>query len=568
VNSSLKKSFQLLMLGLFFGLACSSSVEAQARGRRYAVLVGVDKYIQTQLRDLEYSQNDVSELEDVLKKAGFNRIVLMTQDKGAKDARFLPTALNIRSEVRDMLKGMQPDDLVLLAFSGHGVQFAGEVKSYFCPMDAVLKDRSSLISIEDVYTQLEKSAAGTKLMLVDACRNDPQASVSKSLAEVRLESVTRPQKIPTPTGISALYSCQGGQKSYEHPSLKHGIFFHQVIQGLRGQARLNGRNEVTWDSLIAYVKAEVPDQVKELISSGSEQSPERRGDIPPGVTLVKLSPGDLLDPGRLGRLEQNPHPEHVAGKTAELVPEMIFRWCPPGRLSMGSSIDELGRGEDEDDTTGPGGKLVEVTLTQGFWLTETEITQGQWERVMHTTPWKGQRWVKEENECAASYISHDAALSFCEKLTELERKERRLARGRMYALPSEAQWEYACRAGTSTQYSFGDDASNLAEFSWFFDNSLLSNEQHAHIVGMKQPNAWGFKDMHGNVSEWCADRYRENLTSGSDPRASSMGFFRVYRGGGWSDRASGCRSAVRYQIGSGFSLSNLGFRVAEVASGE
>jgi formylglycine-generating enzyme required for sulfatase activity len=138
--------------------------------------------------------------------------------------------------------------------------------------------------------------------------------------------------------------------------------------------------------------------------------------------------------------------------------------------------------------------------------------------------------------------------------------------GEGYRLPKEAEWEYACRAGSTTRYSFGDDAARLGEAAWYSDNS----GGKTHPVGQKQPNAWGLYDMHGNVWEWCWDRFDANdnrPSPGADPLSTSQAALRVLRGGCWLDAPRHARSANR----SGLSLRkagyNLGFRVARVQSG-
>ena len=136
-------------------------------------------------------------------------------------------------------------------------------------------------------------------------------------------------------------------------------------------------------------------------------------------------------------------------------------------------------------------------------------------------------------------VSWDDAVAFCEKLSSLPAE---VAAGRVYRLPTEAEWEYACRAGTTTAYSFGDDAKDLGKYAWFSDNSGFKT----HGVGEKLPNGWGLYDMHGNVWEWCSD---------------AEGSYRVFRGGGWGSTAWFCRSALRRRLGPSNRSVHLGFRL-------
>ncbi len=239
---------------------------------------------------------------------------------------------------------------------------------------------------------------------------------------------------------------------------------------------------------------------------------------------------------------------------------MPLVWCPPGKFTIGSPEDEAGRDEDEDQ--------VEVELTRGFWLGQLEVTQSEWERVMNTTPWKGQKLVKEGPRYPATYVSWQDAVAFCKKLTELDRAARKLGADEEYRLPTEAEWEYACRAGEPTAYFFGNGAGTLGEYAWFRTNAYDANEEFAHEVGSKQANAWHLHDVHGNVWEWCADAYTENLPGGRDPIGSgsngSPGAHRVRRGGSWYDGPQNCRAAFRFRFAPSVRFSNLGFRVARV----
>ena len=131
-------------------------------------------------------------------------------------------------------------------------------------------------------------------------------------------------------------------------------------------------------------------------------------------------------------------------------------------------------------------------------------------------------------------------------------------------LPTEAQWEYACRAGTQTAYSFGDDAKQLGEYAWFFNNARNAGQAYAHQVAEKKPNPWGLHDMHGNVWEWCRDWRQLKAPGGTDPEGTQESEKRVRRGGSWFDSFVNCRSANRHGYEPGIRYFHLGFRVAAV----
>jgi formylglycine-generating enzyme len=209
---------------------------------------------------------------------------------------------------------------------------------------------------------------------------------------------------------------------------------------------------------------------------------------------------------------------------------------------------------------------VAVTLTQGFSLGKTEVTWDECQQVMGKV-FQGQKYDVASKDFSASEITWDEAIEFCEKLTAIERKAGKLKAGEEYRLPTEAEWEYACRAGTETAYSFGDDESKLGEYAWFAGNAFDAGEKYAHKVGKKKPNPWGLYDMHGNVWEWCSDWYDTNLSGGVDPVGPEGGSLRVLRGGGWWCNPSFCRSANRnYFVPSSRNDGGLGFRVARSQS--
>jgi formylglycine-generating enzyme required for sulfatase activity len=193
----------------------------------------------------------------------------------------------------------------------------------------------------------------------------------------------------------------------------------------------------------------------------------------------------------------------------------------------------------------------QVTLTQSFYLGVYEVTQQQYEQVVGKNPSKFKGSLNPVEN-----VSWDDAVEFCKRLSELP--EEKVA-GRVYRLPTEAEWEYACRAGSQTKYSFGDNESNLSYFAWFRSNS----DQKTHPVGEKMPNAWGFYDMYGNVWEWVSDWHGEYPRGVvSDPTGPREGSLRVLRGGGWGDFSASCRSASRHGDDPSNRGNDYGFRVA------
>ena len=228
--------------------------------------------------------------------------------------------------------------------------------------------------------------------------------------------------------------------------------------------------------------------------------------------------------------------------------EMI--WVEPGTFTMGSPTTEADRDKDETQH--------KVTLTNGFYLGKYEVTQSQYEAVMNHNPSK----FKSENRPVEN-VSWDDAVLFCDKLTEIERKAGRLPEGLVYSLPTEAQWEYACRAGTTTAYSWGDAiTSDDANYNWDGDWNSGSDFKETRDVGQYSANPWGFFDMHGNVWEWTADWYTA-YSSGAqtDPEGPATGSYRVLRGGSWLLPGTYLRSADRSNHFPSGRFLNIGFRV-------
>lgn len=231
--------------------------------------------------------------------------------------------------------------------------------------------------------------------------------------------------------------------------------------------------------------------------------------------------------------------------------ELDMIWVDPGTFMMGSPELEWGRSDNET--------LHQVTLTKGFWMGKYEVTQAQYKAVMGGIP-------RDDYGSGDNYpvygVSFESVSEFCNRLTATERAMGKLSKNYKYTLPTEAQWEYACRAGTTTALNNGknlvisyDEAdANLDEIAWYRINC---NDDRPREVGQKLPNAWGFYDMHGNVQEWCLDGVNGDYfdptivdyTSDAavDPYLFPDVHYKILRGGGWCTylNKNDCRSASR-----------------------
>ncbi|MBE6425447.1 MAG: hypothetical protein E7029_05575 [Planctomycetaceae bacterium] len=265
------------------------------------------------------------------------------------------------------------------------------------------------------------------------------------------------------------------------------------------------------------------------------------GETPEISTPAPLPPISVNEP------KETPKEPEIVRKAGEKMVKLIggreytFRWCPPGKFQMGSLDVEIGRDSDE----GPRHKVV---IEKGFWILDTEVTQALWESVMGKTQQEqsGELGVNGVGENLPVYhVNWDDCRQFCLKLSKFINEN--------VSLPTEAQWEYACRAGTPDP------------FAGFVDSMAIYGLDHTkdkpYTVAMKAPNDWGLYDMHGNVWEWCADWYSPNYENANSGEKSD----RTCRGGGWYDSMAYCRSASRHSHWPGARENNLGFRVVLTA---
>ena len=229
---------------------------------------------------------------------------------------------------------------------------------------------------------------------------------------------------------------------------------------------------------------------------------------------------------------------------------MKLTLIPAGKFVMGSPKTEKGREGDE-------GPQRHVTISKAFYMGITEVTQSQYESVTGKNPscfkFKGSRNPVET-------VSWNQATAFCRALKKKT--------GRSVRLPTEAQWEYACRAGTRTRFSFGKEDKDLAVYGWCNANSRSYSGGSPRPVGQKKPNAFGLYDMHGNVWEWCRDWYDEKFYANAknvDPENTTKSSARVLRGGSWDSNPRFCRAAHRYRRTADFRFSYDGFRVVVVS---
>ena len=574
------------LIPLLTALICFATFLPAAEGKRVALVIGNGAY--THVPTLANPTNDSREVSKLLRTAGYE--VTEITDGTVKEMGVALRSFGIAG---------REAEAAVFYFAGHGFEVGG--KNYLAPVDAELAVDENLagdeldaalgfaldaetVPLDGVLGEMRKQMTGLKIVVLDCCRNNPFAG-TRSWARSRsgaggLAQVT---EADLPEGTMLVFSGEPGQEVPDGTG-DHSPFAEALLGEMKGSGqapvltvftgvatKVKGRQKpwIKFDgtgrslhafSTVALMTRGVPLAVEEAEPDArmSEVEIERRAkemaeklvaeamrqqSAPAVPTMPTEAPKPMV------KTDPVPAPAFSAdrgmeGSRAGEVRdyggiEMV--WCPPGEFLMGSPEDEADSLDDETQHR--------VTLTRGFWMAKTETTQGQWERVMGENP-----SAFEGEDLPVENVSWDDVQGWLEKMNETTP----LPSGWKWALPTEAQWEYACRAGTESAF-----AGYLDEMAWYDENSGSTTNP----VGTKKANAWGLHDMHGNVWEWCSDWYGDYSSgSSSDPTGATTGVGRVIRGGSWNLGARGCRSAYRHWNAPGFRLSVLGFRPALVPS--
>jgi formylglycine-generating enzyme len=589
---------QFVGLSLLAAAACLYAQDGQRNvtrdrpaNQKWAVLIGVDQY--TNATKLKCCGKDALALKDRLVQAGFPADHVFVLHSAAKEESDRPFKGNIEQQL-DLVLGRFNEkgetvkaglagkgDLVVVSFSGHGVSLPQTKASYLCPAETHLARPQTLIPLEQVYRQLQACPAERKLLLVDACRNEPVESGARAAAEDnRVQEFARSlQEVPKGKGLLVLTSCSTGECSFEEEEWGHGVFTYYLMEGLSGAADVRGRGYVSMLDLYQYATEKTKTYVAKVRKE--VQRPTLRGEIEEDFTIGVLAattpaPALLDCTGEKGQTPAQVKAAQQAcakylGRQVEEEDEigqgvkMKFVLVPPGKFLMGSPKDEKDRNPfgAKFDTE----QQHEVTITRPFYLAKTELTQAQYEAL------------GKENKCKfkgadlpVENVSWDEADAFARELTQKKAGAKLL-----YRLPTEAEWEYSCRGGRSSSSPFGiGDGTSLPSTIANVDGNLPYGGaakgpylEKTCRVGSYPTNAFGLYDMHGNVWEWCGDWYGE-YPSGkiTDPTGPKEGSRRVWRGGCWSSSAVGCRAAHRYGHAPVSRSDVLGFRLARVPSGK
>ncbi|MGA7502454.1 MAG: SUMF1/EgtB/PvdO family nonheme iron enzyme, partial [Isosphaeraceae bacterium] len=451
---------------LVIAMSCWSFVPAAEEPGKVALLVGINNYNRRKLEDrpLRFAERDVQELAVVLQEQKFTVRTLTGPDA---------TKVNIEEALTGLLKGPKKD-VVVVAFAGHGMQLplkdeGGNLvrdaqgrelsDAFFCPFDAVVGEGSTMISLTRLVERLDNEG-GTNLFLVDACRDDPDPY--RGLGKRSLSGDELVGRLPGNSAI--LFSCSKGQQALEHEQAGggHGVFFHQVIEGLRGAAADPDTGEVGWDDLVGYVRKRVNRLARELDPEAARKADERfSGNLQTPQQITNLVATPILARHVKTRAPVIPMPADVPERKVTGLDTITTRTVgitlkriPAGTFQMGSPD---GAGNENEHPQ------HEVRITRPFYLGVTEVTQSQYEAVMgNNLSWFASTGLGKDKVAGQSTGQHPAenvswleAVRFCNKLSELEgRKPFYEITGETvrvpdwkapgYRLPTEAEWEYAC----------------------------------------------------------------------------------------------------------------------------
>ena len=584
-----------------------------ASGARRALVIGNGAYKESPLR---CPVNDASDMATALKGLGF-----------AVTSKTNATYREMEDAIRAFGAEVQPNDVALFYFSGHGAQVGGV--NYLIPvgMDAQSEEeiKYKAAPADLVLDKLKRAKSSVNIVILDACRNNPfqqfkglqqglapMTAVKGSLiayatapGTVALDGSGRNspytkhllRNIKTPglevgralrqVRAAVLAETKQKQVPWEAVSLVGDFYFAGRIvpsmpdapmEDLRVTATFTVREEKSEGPLVEGAEVELWYQPRTGLRGtlmGSANSDEKgRANVDAtlsldqqlrGAYVAVVNRGTLTKSWSLPRFPERRvwnvyAPKLPMAPTIPSRPPTTTPTIPSGSKTITNSIGMklvlipagefiMGSPESDADAFENEHPQHRVKITKPFYLGVTEVTQEQYERVMGENPSQ----FKDDPQRPVETVSWEDADKFCERLSEKE--------GKMYHLPTEAEWEYACRAGSTTKWCFGDSESQLGDYAWY-DEEYGSGSTHP--VGQKKPNAWGLYDMHGNVWEWCVDWKADYVnSSSSDPTGPSSGSSRVFRGGSWYYTARNCRSAYRH-FSPGSERYFLGFRVSLV----
>jgi formylglycine-generating enzyme required for sulfatase activity len=554
------------MLRFLLLICCLVALSAQAANRnasvketsesRVALVIGNSAY---RVKPLPNPVHDAEDVASKLRSLGFE--VIERHNLSSKE---------IGSTLREFRSKLSPGAVALVFYAGHGLQIDGE--NYLPAVDADINSEEDVpnqsLSVKQVMSLLDVAKTRLNLVFLDACRNNPYASRSFRSTERGLA------RISAPSGTLISYATKPGSVANDGDG-RNGLYTSKLLGQMNSSQPIeqsikrivsevkkdsHGKQEPWMEGSIegdfcfagclgSMPQANVPatptktaeqieDEFWEAIKNSSdvENFEEYRRQYPQGryLKIANLKINQLRRPiASVPPVAVRPAP---APTRLAYEPDMVS--IPSGSFTMGC---QDGRDKECDSDEKP----AHTVGLSAFELGKTEVTQGQWKAVMGSNP---SNFSSCGDACPVEQVSWDDVQTFIQKLNAQTSKA--------YRLPSEAEWEYACRAGKDTHYCGGNDVDAVA---WYDSNS----GSKTHPVGGKQANAWGLSDMSGNVWEWVQDTKHSDY-NGAPANGSSWegGVGRVLRGGSWGSNAWVTRAAIRYSFTPTYRILNVGFRLA------
>jgi formylglycine-generating enzyme required for sulfatase activity len=561
--------------------------------KRWALVIGVDRYRDKQIGPLHGATNDAKSLAEVLVRyAGFpsDQVILLASDQPEERE---PTRVNILRRLANLSSLIPKDGLLLVSFAGHGIQRRGQ--AFLMPSDAQVSNdirflEETALSVTHMHEWIRTVEASQVIIILDACRNDPtgRADAPNLLTEAYTKAFNFDVRNREVEAFATFYATDVGQHAYEYAEKHQGYFTWAFVQGLTGGAA-NEKGEVTLAQLRKYVQDTVPRRISIDLGADRLQQPiaaiegylaeelvvavTATSDTPKSnenVAQSVLRPVSMIPVGRL----PNPHQETLADSKlrrelsrSDVVlsakDNLEYAWIPAGTFHMGCV-------KGDDQCLNYEKPNHEVTFTRGFWMARTPVTVNAYRRFATNTGcsmppepgFKNQRvqipdfnpgWTLEKHPIVN--VNWNEASEYCKWVG-----------GR---LPTEAEWEYASRGeADGWKYPWGNsltrDDANYGKNECCRQASVAADKwDYTSPVASFPPNGYGLYDMAGNVYQWVADffssEYYANSTS-EDPSGPSSGSLRTVRGGSWSNDARFLRASFRYAVTAHDRNHYIGFR--------
>lgn len=563
----------------------------------YAVTIGINKYEHfSQKKQLKYAVGDAERIKEFLSYQGM-RVILCSDNSesiasSSKKFPTRPTRPNLRRLLLDEVRSQgEIIDYFWFFFSGHGM-LGKDNRDYLMTCDANPRDlEATALDLDFVISCLIDSQAENVVMVLDMCRF-PDGSKGNDELGVYTQKIAKHQ------GIITIFSCARGEISYEIPEIEQGVFTHALLEGFN-------HNYITPKSLEEYLQKRVP-ELHHKYQTGYEQipmvalEPLYKYDFPllPNLKQIYTPPKEIVSSKNLpvssvSNLETDKLSYSKNEKFVRpLVPGLskfnftVIKVDTHGRknscfdeqayyltenLSNGITLEmvyihggQFLMGSEESPNSSE--KPQHLVMVQPFLMSKYPITKAQWREVA-SLPEFNQKlrlcpFRSGSKQNPVTQVSWHDAVEFCDRLYHKT--------GYKYRLPTEAEWEYACRAGTQTHFHFGANInSDLANFDGTYSNPKGSYREKITPVGnFKFANSFGLFDMHGNVWEWCLDHWHENYddapTNGDAWLDNNENKNRILRGGSYLNEPFLCRSSHRYYADANGGFNNTGFRVVRL----